>query len=170
MLLYESSLPQFAKMLRGLDAWLIKAEAHAQQKGLAASDLLEARLAPDQYPLLRQVQVACDAAKNAAAHLAGREPPKHPDTEKTMAELHERIRTALAYVESVKPDELAGAESRHVTLGFLPGKYLFGADYLVGLALPNFYFHVTTAYAIMRHLGVDLGKRDFIGGLPLHDG
>jgi len=167
--LYESSVPQYAKMLRNLEKWLDKAEAHAQTKKFEPVTLLSARLAPDQYPLVRQIQSACDAAKSGAARLAGQEPPKHPDTEQTWEEIRTRVRTVLAYLESVKPSDFVGAEERVVPLPFMPGKGIFGSDYLVELSLPNFYFHLTTAYAILRHNGVDVGKTDYIGSMKLRD-
>jgi hypothetical protein len=167
--LYESSVPQYAKMLRNLEKWLDKAEAHAQTKKFEPVTLLSARLAPDQYPLVRQIQSACDAAKSGAARLAGQEPPKHPDTEQTWEEIRTRVRTVLAYLETVKPSDFVGAEERVVPLPFMPGKGIVGSDYLVELSLPNFYFHLTTAYAILRHNGVDVGKTDYIGSMKLRD-
>lgn len=167
MSLYASTLPQFTKTLRNLETWLDKAQAHATAKSFDASVLLSARLAPDQYPLTRQIQIACDEAKNTAARLAGREAPKHPDTESSFDELRARIKTVRAYLEGFRPEDLQGAEERAITLSFLPGMTIRGEDYVIQLSLPNFYFHVTTAYAILRHNGVDLGKRDFIGSLPL---
>ncbi|MFO0696233.1 MAG: DUF1993 domain-containing protein [Polyangiales bacterium] len=169
MSLYSSSVPQFQKMLRLLETWLDKAEAHAAAKKYDPAILLQARLAPDMFPLIRQIQAACDAAKGAAAHLAGREPPKHPDTETTLPEIRERVKTVLAYLDTVTEKDFEGAADRRVGLGFLPGKVIVGQEYLIELALPNFYFHVTMTYAILRHNGIDLGKRDFIGGLRLID-
>ena len=167
MSLYEPSVPQFTKMLNGLDKWLEAAATHAQKKSFDANVLVNARLAPDQYPLVKQVQSACDAAKSAAARLTGKEPPKHPDTEQSMDELRARVRTCVSYLETFKPADFAGAETRSLDLPFLEGKKILGTDYLCELALPNFYFHLVTAYAILRHNGVDLGKRDFIGSLNL---
>jgi hypothetical protein len=169
MSLYDETIPQFIKMLRNLDKWLDKAVAHAQAKSFDPQVLVQSRLAPDQYALVRQIQAACDAAKTAAARLTGEEPPRHPDTEQTLEELRARIQTCLAYVESKKPEQFAGAEARPVALPFLPGKLILGADYAHELALPNFYFHLSMAYAILRHNGVNLGKTDFIGGLKLKD-
>ena len=145
------------KLLNQLDAWLIAGEAHAKKKSFDPSVLVAARLAPDQYPLVRQVQSACDAAKSAVARLTGKEPPSHPDTEKTMDELHARIRTCVAYLDTFTAADFVGADKRVVTLPFLEGKTLLAGDYLNELALPNFYFHLTTAYAILRHNGVDTG-------------
>lgn len=167
MSLYEGSVPQMKKLLNQLDAWLTAGEAHAKKKSFDPSVLVAARLAPDQYPLLRQVQSASDAAKAAAARLTGKEPPSHPDTEKTMEELHARIRTCVAYLDTFTAADFVGADKRAISLPFLEGKSLLGGDYLNELALPNFYFHLATAYAILRHNGVELGKRDFIGSLKL---
>ncbi len=160
----------FSKMLRNLDQWLGKAEAHAKNKGFEADVLVGMRLAPDMYELAKQVQSACDSAKFAASYLSGKAPPVHPDNEKTIAELHERIGKALAFVETVSEADLAGAADRKVAPAWLKGSWLRGNDYLVQVAVPNFFFHVTTAYAILRHAGVDVGKMDYIGNLPLQNG
>lgn len=170
MSLMYTSVRQFAKMVRQLGTWLEKAEAHGKTKSFDPAVLLQARLAPDQYPLVRQVQSACDAAKFGVARLAGKEAPKHPDTEQTIDELRARIKSCAEYLDTFKEADLAGAETRHVTLPWLEGKYLLGSDYLVEMALPNFYFHVAHAYAILRHNGVDLGKRDYIGSMTTYDG
>jgi uncharacterized protein len=162
------TITQFVKMLQNLDKWLEAGVAFAAKKNFAADDLAQARLAPDQYPLARQVQSACDQAKYAAAYLSGQKPPSHPDTEKTIAELRERIRTCVQYVESVKVSAYAGAAERRVSPPWLGGGYFNGPDYLRQLAIPNFYFHLTTAYAILRHNGVELGKMDYIGSMPVH--
>jgi hypothetical protein len=169
MSLHDASVTQMSKVLRNMEGWFDKAEAHAKAKGFEVDVLATARLAPDQYALVRQVQVACDNAKLTAAKLAGITPPSHPDTETTIAELRQRIRSTLAFLETVTPEQLADAAGREVTLTFLPGKAIKGADYLVDMALPNFYFHVTTAYAILRHNGVDVGKLDFFGHIRFYD-
>lgn len=163
------SIAQFAKMLRNLDRWIEKSTAYAETKKFDVNNLVTARLAPDQYPLVRQVQACCDQAKFAAAYLSGKEAPKHPDTEQTMPELRQRIAACLGFLESVKAEELAGFEDRKVAPAWMHGKWLKGDHYLSQLAIPNFYFHVTTAYAIFRHNGVDVGKMDFVGGLPMKD-
>lgn len=160
---------QFSKMLRNLDHWIDKATEHGKAKPFDPDVLLAARLAPDQFNFARQVQSACDAAKYAAAYLSGQKAPAHPDTEKTIGELRARIQTCVQYLESVKPSEYAGAAERRVAPPWLGGKWFQGADYLMQLAVPNFYFHVTTAYAILRHNGVELGKMDYLGSLPIHD-
>lgn len=169
MSLYSASVPQLTKMLKCLDTWLDKAEAHAKAKSFDPELYLGFRLAPDQYPLVRQIQAACDAAKFAAARLSGKEAPKHPDTETTLKEIRARIQSVLSYLGTFQPSDIAGREDSLVELGFLEGKVIRAEDYLNELALPNFYFHVTTAYAILRHSGVDLGKRDYVGGLTLRD-
>ena len=160
-------IPQFSKMLKNLDAWLVKATEHAKTKKFEVDVLANARLAPDQYTLVKQVQAACDSAKFAAARLAGKEAPKHPDTEQTMDELRARVATCKAYVETITKADFAGAADRAIALPFLEGKTILGTDYVNEMVLPNFYFHLTTAYAILRHNGVALGKMDFIGSLKL---
>jgi uncharacterized protein len=165
MSLVYSSVLEFKKMLTNLAAWLDKGAAHAKARSFDPAVLLGARLAPDQYPLLRQVQSSCDNAKFAAARLSGKEPPKNPDTEQTLDEIQARIRTTTAYLDTFKAIDFEGAEARVIALPFLEGKVLSGSDYLVEMAAPNFFFHVTTAYAILRHNGVDLGKMNFLGSL-----
>jgi hypothetical protein len=170
MSLYETSIPQFRKMLKNLDKWLEAAEAHAKAKSFDSSVLVNARLAPDQYPLVRQVQSACDAAKFTASRLAGKEAPKHPDTETTMEELRARIRASTEYLGTITEKDFVGAETRQVTLPFFPeGKFVTGAEYVTALATPNFYFHLTTAYSILRHNGVAVGKTDYIGSVDMRD-
>jgi hypothetical protein len=167
--LYQSTIPQFSKMLRALDAWLTKAEENATARKFDPAVLLGSRLTPDQFSLTQQIQAACDAAKSAAARLTGTEQPKHPDTETTLVELRARIATVLTYLATFKPEDFEGAETRDVSLPFMPGKLIAGSDYLNEMALPNFYFHLTTAYAILRHNGIPLGKPDFIAGLNVRD-
>jgi hypothetical protein len=169
MSLHDAFVLQTSKMLHNLDGWLDKAEAHAKAKGFEVDVLAVARLAPDQYALVRQIQSACDSAKLGAARLACVEAPKHPDEEKTITELRARVRSTLAFLETITPAKLEGAADRDVLLPFMPGKAAKGSEYVVDFALPNFYFHVTTAYAILRHNGVSLGKYDYIGAARLHD-
>jgi uncharacterized protein len=169
MTLFYGIVQEQKKMLSQLDTWLEKGIAHAKAKSFDPSVLLAARLAPDMYPLLRQVQAACDNAKFAAARLSGKEPPKHPDTEVTMDEARARIRTVIQYLDGFKAADFDGAEARLVALPFLEGKVMLGSDYALETAQPNFFFHVTTAYAILRHNGVDVGKRDYIGSLTVRD-
>ena len=163
--LYDVAMNTFRSGLGSLDAILTKAEAHATAKGYDPANLLNARLAPDMFNLLRQVQIACDMAKSGAARLAGVEVPSHPDTETTFAELHARIAKVLAYVGGLDRAAIDGAADRQVVVPLRDRKLEFkGCDYLVGWVLPNLYFHLTTAYAILRHNGVELGKKDFLGG------
>ena len=157
------TISQFSRMLRNLDQWLQTGTTYAQQKKFDADVLAQARLAPDQFDLRQQVQSACDAAKYAAAYLSGQQAPSHPDTEKTIAELRARIQTCLQYLGTFKGSDFTGAEERRVAPPWMQGGSVRGADYLMRFAVPNFYFHVTTAYDILRHNGVELGKRDFIG-------
>jgi hypothetical protein len=169
MHVYDLTVAQYIKMLKNLDAWLDKAEAHAKAKSFDPVVFLSARLAPDQFPLVRQIQSASDAAKSSASHLAGKKQPAHPDTEQTWAEIRGRIQTCLTYLETFKREEFDGAAERTITLPFMPGKAVRGGEYLIDMALPNFYFHIATAYAILRNNGVDVGKRDFLGAVRTHD-
>ena len=159
------AVPQFIKMLRNLDRWLVTATEYAKKKSFDAEVLLQARLAPDQYPLVRQVQIACDTVKLAASRLTGKDAPSHPDTEATLAELHTRVRSVLAYLEQFTPRDFADAAQRVITQPRWEGKVMSGADYFREHALPNFYFHTTHTYALLRHRGVPLGKRDYLGPL-----
>lgn len=162
--MYEFLVPTANRMLGNLSTLLDKAAAHAEAKKFDPANLLTARLAPDMYPLTRQVQIACDSAKGAAARLSGSEPPSHPDVEATIAELKARIAKTLDFVNSIDPAAFNGSEDRPITLK-TPSRELHfsGLDYLRGFVLPNFYFHVTTAYALLRHNGVEIGKFDFLG-------
>jgi hypothetical protein len=170
MSLYDLSVPQLKRMLTNLDRWLRAGIALAEAKRFDPAVLLGARLAPDQFPLLKQVQSACDHAKFAAARLTAKDPPKHPDTEQTVDEILARIQTVVAYLNSFEAADFHGAEDRMVVIGALPpGKGMRGTEYLSEFALPNFYFHVTTAYAILRHNGVQLGKLDYMGNITLRD-
>jgi len=166
---HNDAIRLFAKTLQNLEAWMDKATAYAKAKSFEVDVLTQARLAPDAYEFTRQVQSACDQAKYAAAYLGGKQPPSHPDTEKTFAELRQRIQKCLSFLESIEPKDLNGAEDRKVSPAWLGGKWLRGDDYLVHVAIPNFFFHATMAYAILRHNGVDLGKMDYVGSLPIQD-
>lgn len=162
--MYQASAPRFANILRNLSAILEKAEAHCAAKKIEPTALTSYRLFPDMFPLARQVQIACDTAKGAVARLAGVEIPKHEDTEQTFAELKNRIAKTLDFVESVGAAKIDGSDEKEVVLQMRSGERRFtGMQYLLGHAYPNFYFHVTTAYNILRHNGVELGKADFIG-------
>jgi hypothetical protein len=162
-------ITQFGKSLKNLDQWITKAEAHATAKKFEADVLVHARLAVDMYPFVKQVQSACDSAKFAGAYLTGKTAPAHPDTEKTLAECHARIHACLGWLETLSEADFAGGDERKVAPPWLQGKWLRGDQYLLQAAIPNFYFHVTTAYGILRHNGVEVGKMDFIGSLPLKD-
>ncbi|MBA3452436.1 MAG: DUF1993 domain-containing protein [Deltaproteobacteria bacterium] len=166
MNLYDATVPIFTKYLKNVEAWFDKTVAYAEQKKFDPEVLTTARLAPDQHALVAQVQGACDQAKWTCAKLAGKDGPSHPDTEKTIAELRQRIRTVSDYLATFKREDFNGAEERKVSHQWMGGKALRGGDYLDYYALPNFHFHLTTAYSILRHNGVPLGKTDFIGGLP----
>jgi uncharacterized protein len=165
MNLYDATVPVFTKLLAGIEKWLDKAVAHADHKKFDPEILMNARLAPDQFSFIRQVQSACDQAKFCVAKLTGKEPPAHPDTEKTIAELRQRLRTVIEYLKSFKPEDFQGAEDRPCKHSWMPSA-MKGGDYLDHFLLPNFHFHMTTAYSILRHNGVDVGKQDYIVSLP----
>ena len=167
---HDDAIRLFAKTLQNLERWMDKAEAHAQAKKFEVDVLAHGRLAPDQYDFVRQVQSACDQAKYAAAYLGGKQPPSHPDTEQTFADLRKRIEKCLSFLESVSAKDLTGAEDRKVAPPWLGGRWLRGDDYLIHVAIPNFFFHATMAYGILRHNGVELGKMDYIGSIPAREG
>src|SRR5262245_4178090 len=162
--MYQASVPRFAHALGNLSAILDKAQAHIEARKIDATTPAGLRLIADMFPFARQVQIACDTAKGACARLAGVEIPKHEDTEQTIPELKARIAKTLDFVGSIPAAKIAGSDEREVTLK-LRGQdtRLPGMQYLFWHAMPNFYFHVTTAYNILRANGVELGKRDFIG-------
>jgi hypothetical protein len=162
--MYQASVPVFTRMLTNLAAILTKAEAHAAARKIEPGALLNARLFPDMLPFTRQVQLSCDFAKNTTARLAGAEIPKFPDEEASFAELQARIAKTIDYVKGFKPAQIDGSEGREIELpiGGQPMKFT-GQEFLLNFALPNLYFHITTAYDILRHNGVEIGKRDFLG-------
>ncbi|HUK06219.1 MAG TPA: DUF1993 domain-containing protein [Burkholderiales bacterium] len=161
----QASAPRFAQMLKNLSAILARAQAHCEARKIDPLVLAAARLYPDMFPLARQVQIACDSAKGAVARLAGIEIPKHEDTEKSLEELQARIAKTLDFIAGVTPAQIDGSEEREIVLKLRGRDVSFkGAQFLLGFAWPNFYFHVTTAYDILRHNGVELGKADFLGG------
>jgi hypothetical protein len=166
---HHAEITQLAKVLGAVSGWLDKAEAHAKAKNFDPNTLLTARLAPDMFPLARQIQSACDGVKFYASRLAGKQAPKHPDTEQTIDELRARIKSVLEHAASFRPSDYAGADSLVVPLPFMPGKGMLGADYAREMLMPNTYFHLATAYAILRHNGVELGKYDFLASLTLRD-
>jgi hypothetical protein len=162
--IYAAAVPPMLRMLNNLSAILDKAAAHAETRKIDPDVLLGMRLSPDMWPLLRQVRVACDFAKAASSRLAGREPPKWDDSERTIADLKARIARCRELLTAARPSEYEKAEERKVTFDTRDGPVtMSGADYLSNFALPNFYFHATAAYAILRHAGVALGKIDFLG-------
>jgi len=164
--MYSASAPIFVRMLGNLSEWLDKAEAHAAAKKFDAQVLFSARLAPDMLPLAKQVQIACDTAKFCIARLAGVEAPKFDDNEATLAELKARVGQTIEFVQSVPAALLDGSAEREITLPRRDGPLLLKGDaYLKLFVLPNFFFHVTTTYALLRHNGVELGKGDFLGPL-----
>ena len=162
--MHSASVPVFARMLGHIGHWLDKAEAHAAAKKFDSSVYLAARLAPDMLPFTRQIQIACDAAKFAVARLAGVEAPKFEDNEANFADLRERIRKTIDYVQSVPASKIDGTEDKDVTVPRRDGSLTVkGEVYLKAMAMPNFYFHVTMTYALLRHNGVDVGKSDYLG-------
>ncbi len=174
--LYTVTIPPMMKMLQNLSGILDKLDAHAKSKqlewhpaGMQEDALLQSRLISDQFPFIRQVQVTCDNAKGGAARLAGVEPPKFEDNEKTVAELKTRIDKTIAFMKTVKPEQIVGQEGRQVSLPYWENKHMNAFGYVTEYLMPNFYFHATTAYAILRKNGVDLGKMDYLGALPFVD-
>jgi len=167
--LSKASLPVFEIALNALSAVLDKAQAHATAKKFDVSVLLNSRLAPDMFALTRQVQIACDLAKNGSARLAGVEPPRYEDKETTTAELKARIAKTLAYLKTVDRKQIDASADRQLRfpLGPVNKGEMKGDDYLNHFLLPNFYFHLTAAYAILRHCGLDIGKRDYLGAIPM---
>ena len=162
--MYTASVPVFVRKLGSLSKWIDKAEAHAQTKKFDGSVYLAARLAPDMLPFTKQIQIACDTAKFCVARLAGVEAPKHDDSESTLAQLKERIAQTIAFVKSVPEAQIAGSDDKDIAVPRRAGTLMMkGEAYLNHYALPNFYFHVTTAYGLLRHNGVELGKGDFLG-------
>jgi len=162
--IYSASIPVFKQILNSLHNILDKAEAHAADKKIDPAALLQFRLFPDMLPFTRQVQIACDFAKGAAARLGGLDVPSYDDKEATFAELKERIQKTLAYIDSVPQDAIEGSETRAITTGSgEKTKHFTGQTYLFHYALPHFFFHATTAYDILRHNGLDVGKKDYIG-------
>jgi uncharacterized protein len=166
--MYESSVPVFLQLLPALSANIDKAIAHAEARKFDPASFMNVRLAPDMFPFSRQVQLAADWAKNVTARLAGSEPRKFEDTETTMDQLKGRIASAIDYIKTFDAKQMDGSATRDITIPFGKGqtRTFKGQVYLLNLALPNFYFHNTTAYDLLRHAGVELGKRDFVGQVP----
>src|ERR1700719_225626 len=164
--MYHQVISQCTQSLKNLETCLDKAEQHAAAKKFDVGVLMTSRLAPDMQHFIYQVQSACDYVKAAAAWLSGQTPPKHEDNEQTIDELRARIRKTVAFAESVTEAQYLGAAEQKVSLSWAPGKVLSGEDYLLQMTIPNVYFHLVMAYAILRHNGVDIGKMDFLG--PIH--
>lgn len=165
--MYEIAIPSFTKHLEALDALLDKAQAHVEAKKIDPDAFLNARLFPDMYTFKKQVQSACDFAKLSVGRLAGLTPPVHDDSEKTFAELKTRIAETLAVLAQAKPEPMEAAADREITIKAGPRELKFsGQEYLLQFALPNFYFHCATAYGILRHNGLEIGKRDFMRRMP----
>ncbi|MGH8547802.1 MAG: DUF1993 domain-containing protein [Methylococcales bacterium] len=164
--MYKASVPVFIRMLKNLAAILAKGATYTEAKKIEPTVLINSRLYPDMFPLVQQIQIASDVAKGCGARLAGLEPPKFEDNEATFPELLTRIDKTVAYLETLKPEQIDGSEQRTITLQIRNRTMNFlGMPFLLNFALPNFYFHVTTAYDILRHCGIEIGKQDFIGKL-----
>jgi len=162
-------VPQFSKMLTNLSLILDKAQAFSEQKKFEIGNLLSARLAPDQLNFIRQIQILSDTANGYVGKLTTKETPKFEDAEATLADLQQRIQRTIQFLGTVKPEDFKGWEARKVTNPRREGKYLPANEFLMEHAVPNFYFHMTTAYAILRHNGVDIGKKDYLGALKYRD-
>jgi hypothetical protein len=163
--MYYPLIGQMKRQLRQMDVWFDKAEAHAKARAFDPNVFVTYRLAPDQFALARQIDGACDSVKLAAARLTGKDAPKNDDDEKTLAELRARAKSAIAFLDTLTEADFAGAATRTITTPRWEGRTMTGHDYFLEHALPNFYFHTAHAYAIFRHAGVDVGKRDFLGTL-----
>jgi hypothetical protein len=164
--MHSASVPIFVRMLGNMNTWLEKAEAHAKEKKFESSVYLSARLAPDMLPFTAQIQIACDAAKFCMSRISGVDAPKFEDNEATLADLRERVRKTIDYVSSVPADAIDGTDAKDITVPRRAGSMTMkGETYLKQFVLPNFFFHVTTVYALLRHNGVDLGKSDYLGAL-----
>jgi uncharacterized protein len=163
--MHYQTIRQFRKTLGQLDTWLTAAASYAATKAFDPKIFLGLRLAADQFPFARQVQITCDTAKLAASRLSGKEAPVHADTEQSLEELHGRVQSVLAYLDGFSAADFEGAATRVITQPRWEGKVMSGTDYFLEHALPNFYFHASHSYAILRHNGVPLGKKDFLGAL-----
>jgi len=169
--MYYLAVRQMIRTLKNLDAILGKAESYATSRGFDVNNFIGARLAPDMLPFVVQVRIACDSAKSTAANLSGKQAPRHEDTEKTFEELHARIAKTIAFIDGLSDSDFS--KTTPETLVKVPnpaGKLLRANDYLFGRQIPNFFFHVTTTYTILRNGGVPIGKTDYLGDLPLFDG
>ncbi len=163
---YEVTIAHFAKILKNLSMILDKAAHFAETKKFDSEVLLNSRLAPDQFPLTKQIQIACDTAKLCASRVTGKDAPSHPDTEKTLVELKSRIESVVDYLGTFSSKDFTETKERRISQPRWEGQYLMGDEFIIEHAIPNFYFHITTAYAILRHNGVDVGKKDYLGKMP----
>lgn len=166
-MLYEITILQFTKMLQNLKRLLDKASAHAESKKFDVDVLLNSRLSPDQFHFIKQVQVACDTAKLCVSRLTEKEAPKNEDHEKNLAELNARIDSTLAYLSTFSEKDFAASKEIKIFHPRWEGKYLTGEEFAIQHAIPNFYFHIATAYSILRHNGVEIGKKNYLGDMPL---
>lgn len=166
MNLYEVFIPQAIKMLENLDAIMAKGEAFATEKKFDTEVLVNSRLAPDQFPFKRQIQIACDTAKLCASRMSAIDAPVHNDSEVTYTDLRNRIADTVKFLKTIDKEKFNQGIERHITQPRWEGKYLTGFEYVTQHAIPNLYFHITTTYAILRHNGVDVGKKDYLGNMP----
>lgn len=165
-MIYELTVPQFVKTLHNLVHFLNQGVKHAEAKKYEFDVLLNSRLAPDQFNLLKQIQIACDTAKLSASRLTGKEAPVHADNEKSLIEIKNRIEQVISYLNTFSKNDFIGSENKHISQPRWEGKYLTGHEFVIHHAIPNFYFHIATAYSILRHNGVEIGKKDYLGELP----
>ncbi|AOP33901.1 hypothetical protein A0128_08650 [Leptospira tipperaryensis] len=165
-MLYEITILQFTKMLKNLSVLLERGASHAETKKVDVEILLNSRLALDQFHLIKQVQIACDTAKLGVSRLTGKDAPKHDDQEKTLSELQTRIQSVLEYLGTFSEKDFNESEDRKISQPRWEGKYLTGKEFAIQHAIPNFYFHITTAYSILRHNGVEIGKKNYLGDMP----
>jgi uncharacterized protein len=165
-MLYEITIPGFIKGLQNLSKIVDKGTHYAENKKAEPEVLPNSRLALDQFNFIRQIQISCDTAKLCASRLSGKDAPKHDDSEKTMTDLKARIASTIDYLQTITAKDFNGAESKKITTPRWEEKWLTGMDYALHHAIPNFHFHMTTAYAILRHNGVEVGKKDYLGELP----
>jgi hypothetical protein len=165
-MLYDITVPQFKKMLNNLSAILDKSAQFATTKKFDMDVLFTDRLAPDQFPLMKQIQITTDTAKLCVSRLTGKDGPKHDDAEKSLTEAKQRIQDVIAYLSSVSAADFKDAEEKRISQPRWEAKYLYATEYVLQHAIPNFYFHLTTSYAILRANGVDIGKADYLGAMP----
>ncbi len=165
-MIYEIAVLQFTKMLKNLDGILAKITPYAESKKIDVDILLNSRLAPDQFNLIRQIQIACDTVKMCVSKLTGKDAPVHEDKEVSLTQLRERIAKTITFINSVSEKDFAGAPEIKITTPRWEGKYLLGHEYLTQHSIPNLYFHISLAYQILRHNGLEIGKKDYLGSMP----